>query len=411
MLPLVYLHIPKAAGTSHRQYLFQVYSENAVFWYGLNSDAERFVASEVNASAVIGGHRPLHFYPPSFNAVYSSILRDPVERAVSFFNYCSAPPVLGTESWRQQREADLKAWRDKGVDPGSMLRSIKNSHDFRREISNLQCQYLSRHGATFSGVRKTLEEEDMVVGVFDRLDLFNEFFQRELGYPIENKRKANAGTVGYSEDILAEPGLVDVIRSLNTEDQRLYDYVRFECRGIYSGTGDLTPLRAGVPRAVANACTKQVSGDLAGSNADPETSVVSKAPLKDPVEFPWGNVHIFTRGLVMLRTDSQVVVTLIVRNDAEGPLEFAGDDPGTCSIGWQFRNASGGFIESMKGVARVRQRIPAKGLKAVQVMLQVTPEQLLNERPTVIEFSLVKGDDWLRERYPLNCAWGSLLYT
>ncbi|MEZ5571596.1 MAG: sulfotransferase family 2 domain-containing protein [Halioglobus sp.] len=387
MSTLVYLHIPKAAGTSHRQYLAQVYGEDAIFWYGLNSDAGKFNPKELASAPVVGGHRPLEFFPKSFPAIYTSILRDPVERAVSFFNYCAAPPNAGTEQWKKEREAGLARWRSRGVDPESMINSIENCKQFREEISNLQCQYLSRHGANFSGVRKTLHEEDMVIGVFDQLHQFNGFFQSELAYPIENSRRANAGSAGYSARILAEPGLVELIRSLNVEDQRLYDFVRFEHGGLYAGVDSLSEARKRVP-------TLEKRSNLTATSAP----------------FDWKGVNIYCKGILQIATGKVTRVPLVIRNESRQNLIFSKEENGNSAIGWQFKDNEGKNIEKIQGIAHIEQVIPPGESKCVVVGLTLDHDPLHNEFPRSVEFSIVENNRWVREEHPLNSSW-AILYA
>ena len=87
----------------------------------------------------------------------------------------------------------------------------------------------------------------MVIGVFDKLPLFNDFLQTELNFPIENRVHANAGREGYAANIFSEPGVANLIRSLNVEDQLLYDFFRFERAGIYVGVNNVDVVRKNVP--------------------------------------------------------------------------------------------------------------------------------------------------------------------
>lgn len=383
---LVYLHIPKAAGTAQRESLGRVYGKENVFWYGRDSSATEFDIDELGSSLAVGGHRALDFYPRSFKALYTSILRDPVQRAVSFFNYCSVLTNDGPATLAKEREKELAIWRRRGLDPSSMRRSIENCEEFRREINNFQCRYLSRNGATFKGVRQTLETENMVIGVVDQLQLLDEFLQSELEFPIiEYKRKINVGSSGYSSEILAEPGLAELIRSLNSEDQRLYDFVQFECGGLYARAVIASELKQRVP-------IMQRSDNLA----------------EDSTSLNWKNVRIFSKGLLALSTEKPMLVTLVILNGTRESILFSAEDDSAYAIGWEFQDESGSYIDSIKGIARTEQAVLPGESKMVHFRFELDEDQLRGENPCNVEFSIVDNNKWMREENPFNSAWAAL---
>jgi hypothetical protein len=383
MSALVYIHIPKAAGTSHREYLTRVYGKKSIFWYGLNSESEIFNKKEVAKAPVVGGHRPLGFYPAAYKALYTSIIRDPVERAVSFFNYRTAKPSEKYDKkWVKEQESALEYWRAHGIDPASMRKSIENCEEFRRDISNLQCRYLSRHGATFTGVRKTFQQTNMIVGVFDHLQKFNGFFQSELSYAIENNLRANTASTGYSAEILAEPGLVELIRSLNAEDQRLYDFVRYEHAGLYVDADNLSEIRKQVPI--------------------PKPQSVKPAE-SEPVE--WQKVQIFSKGILKVVPGTPTEVVLIIKNGSHQKLVFSKPAGDNCAIAWHFQEKSGKQIVGLEGISQAEQVVPPGQSRQVIVSFQIEPEQVQGVKPRSIEYSIVEKNRRVRDEFPLNSSW------
>jgi len=382
MSALVYLHIPKVAGTSHRQYLEQVYGEEAMFWYGLDSEAAKFSQRELDSARIVGGHRPLKFYPKSYRALYTTLLRDPVERAVSLFNYRSAQPRAGAPEWKKQREAEVEHWRSKGVDPSSMIRSIEKCPKFRRELQNYHCYYLSRHGATFAGVRKTLQEENMIIGLTEQFQQFNDFLRTEFLYPWENKQKANAGKSGYSAEVLAEPGLVELIRSLNKEDQRLYDFVRFEHHGLYVGVEDFASVKKQLPKP---------RGELA----------------HPPEPINWKAVQLFSKGLVA-KIPGKLRIPLVIQNGTTQELVFSTKDRSGSAIGWQFRDATSKAIASLQGIAYIDQIIPPRGINQLIIELSLDEDNFRRESPRSVEFSFVENNRQVRDEFPMTSCWAVL---
>jgi hypothetical protein len=233
---LVYLHIPKSAGTSYRYYFTKAYGKENVFWHGLDGNPWWFRPKKIASKSVIGGHKTLSFYPKKFDALYAAVVRDPVERVASYFNYCTTPGASPNPAWRIEREKYLKNWQKHGVCSSSLAKSIRNSKKFRKAISNTQCAYLSRYGATLEGVHRTLKEEKMVIGAFDQLSGFDHYLQSELGLRLENQPRANVGHQGYTHEILSDTETIELVKALNQEDQALYDFIASDCAGLYDNT-------------------------------------------------------------------------------------------------------------------------------------------------------------------------------
>lgn len=382
---LVFLHIPKAAGTSHRTYLHRVFGKDGLFWYGLYSDATEFDAKQIGSCYALGGHHPLTFYPRSFDALYSSVVRDPVERAVSFFNFCTETPKSEDLNYIKERERAQEKWRKLGIDRSSMSRSIERCDVFRQEISNYQCSYLSRYEPTFEGVLKTLKEENMVIGIFEDLPLFNKFLQEELNFPVENRARANVARDGYSSNILSEPGITNLISSINVEDQLLYDFLRNECGGLYVGADNISSVRGNVPT-------------IENSN-NPDNTL-------DP--FNWFHVQLFGKGIMRVDSNGTVLANLAISNSSNRRLAFTKFKDESRSIGWRVLK-KGVQVENLRGTVKIEQNIPAGDLRLISVSHTVNHEILLHEGADAIEYSIVDGSDWLNQKYPLNSAWLTLV--
>src|SRR6056297_237368 len=383
---LVYLHIPKSAGTSQRAYLFKVYGEENVFWYGLDSDRETFDRRETAEYPVIGGHRPLSFYPRNFNAVFSAVVRDPVDRAISYFNYCTSPPTSGRDTWKQQQNRALEYWRENGVDPASMLRSIENCAEFRNNISDVQCAYLSRNKPTLAGVKRTLEKERFIVGLFDQLDKFNDFLQLELDFQLVNGVKANVGAPGYSSGISSEPGLIDLIRELNKEDEALFDFLRDEHAGLFVSAGELSDIKSRVRDF-------QVESNLQSESA---------------AGFDWSDAHLFSKGLVKLQPGERVSVPISILNASRQNLVLVGGQKRSCTIGWQLMDEAGSPIDGARGRVQVKATVAPGQMGLVHAEVLVGEDTPSPDNAKWIEFCLVDGDTWMNTKYPLNSCWARI---
>jgi hypothetical protein len=237
---LVVLHIPKTAGTSLHGAFRRYYGRDRVFWFGDDCPAEtrRYPADLVGDRPVAGGHKPLSFYPGDIDPLFCAVLRDPVERAVSLFAYYTRPELAREEHGRMAREKILERLLAQGIEPGSMTRSIRQCRAFRREISNVQCAYLSRSRATFQAARDSLEGQDFVLGTLAHYGRFHDYLGDLLEWPLEQPGTQNRSRGDYAGEYLDDPELVALVRELNREDDRLLEWVTREHGGLYVNLRD-----------------------------------------------------------------------------------------------------------------------------------------------------------------------------
>lgn len=237
---LVFLHIPKAAGTSQRYEFDEYVGTEHVFWIGIDSPPGvlRYPRSRIGDSLVVGGHKQLTFYPSGLDPLYCAILRDPTARAISLFAYYTRPELAITEQGRKSRADLRKLMLGKGIDPDSMLKSIGNCQPFRQEISNYQCSYLSRGKATFSAVLESLRDHDSLIGTVSNYDRFHRELWALLGRRDVTPARVNKSMDNYANTFLQDEELVSLIGELNKEDQKLVDWVENEHRGIWLNLKD-----------------------------------------------------------------------------------------------------------------------------------------------------------------------------
>ena len=164
---VVFIHIPKTAGTSQRALFYHNYGQENVFWFGVQGRPSRWVPSRIVLSRLmdfdaVGGHRSFRFFRHIDQRVlFASVVREPVARVASLYNYFRS----------RIAEPNRTGWLWSGLDPHSIVRTIFECQRFRREISNSQCKYLSG-GNTFAQVQSVLESRNFVVGSFDDLGSF-----------------------------------------------------------------------------------------------------------------------------------------------------------------------------------------------------------------------------------------------
>ncbi|MCP5204725.1 MAG: sulfotransferase family 2 domain-containing protein [Pseudomonadales bacterium] len=256
---LVFLHIPKTAGTSQQTMFNEHYGRDSVFWIGRDCDPDirRYPAGLIGARPVVGGHKHLAFYPRNLDALYCALVRDPVQRAISLFVYYTRPELADSERERRIREAHIREWQRRGLDADSMSASIRNCRPFRREISNFQCRYLSRGRARFASVCKSLQGHDFLIGSVAHHQLFHDRLAELLDWVPAPPLQANRSRDDYARGFLQDAELVALIAELNGEDDKLVRWVQAEQGGLWSSVADLhqrrrrlwaLPLRPGMRR-------------------------------------------------------------------------------------------------------------------------------------------------------------------
>lgn len=237
MMPpeLVFLHIPKTAGTSVHYALRRYYGADQVFWFGVDGPAalRRFPRKLIGDRQLVGGHKPLRFYPARIDPLYCAVVRDPVARAISLFGYYARPELARAEKEQQVRARHLRGLQDKGLDPESMVNSIRHCRAFRREITNIQCEYLSRGRPKFVNVRKSLGEQDFVVGTVERFGEFHHCLGDLLEWPAEAPGLHNRSRSNYAAKYLQDDELIALIKELNAEDEKLVQYIEAEHQGLW----------------------------------------------------------------------------------------------------------------------------------------------------------------------------------
>jgi hypothetical protein len=239
---LVFLHIPKTAGTSQLNAFSQNYGAGNVFWIGKDCapDIWRYPRAQVGQRFVVGGHKRLSFYPRRLDPLYCALLRDPIERAISLFVYHTRPDLAVIEPWSdgQARSQLLEKLLARGIDPDSMLNSIRDCRPFRQQISNYQCRYLSRGRATFAAVRRSLEGRDVAIGTVASYDRFQRELWDLLDWTQEAPARVNRSQDNYAAPYLQDEELVARIGALNSEDRALLQWVETQHAGLWLQLAD-----------------------------------------------------------------------------------------------------------------------------------------------------------------------------
>jgi hypothetical protein len=241
----IFLHIPKAAGTSFRAILWDITDPENRFWYGMDTSPQVNSYSELNLEGkqFIGGHKGIKFYPRDSPNLYCSLIREPVARVVSLFSYYTRPESAVDERSSKRRSKQLERWLEHGIDPTSIVRSLETCTPFRNEVENHQCAYLGREGRSFDSVLETITTNNFLVGDSNQIYLLVAQLSQMFSWPDTRTIRGNVTREGGHDGILDEPGAEELIRELCSEDQKLYDFVTRDNNGLFKNTPSETILR------------------------------------------------------------------------------------------------------------------------------------------------------------------------
>lgn len=241
---LIHCHMPKTAGSAlnRRVFLPRFAPERAWLAYGVAVERRRIleVKDAPDRPAFIAGHVPFGFADPlEREVVHVSVLRDPVDRVVSFLNYVAVADRHGA---RRKFDEDMQALARK--DPSRFAEKILGQDHVRIRQSNTMVRLAS--GMPHLGKRmpgywrlgvamKRLHQSDYLVGLQDRFDEFAAFLadycdERGIG------RRARATSTDDDADkrfdkVIRQSDLsaktLEMIRGMNSLDMRFFETAGF----------------------------------------------------------------------------------------------------------------------------------------------------------------------------------------
>lgn len=123
LVPAIFLHIQKTAGTSIIETVRTHYG-NSIMTHG---DFSNRKPEDVRNVAFISGHFGFSFAKPFMQNRYSfSILRDPVERILSLYYFCRSRDASEYPIYRLAQTLDIESFLEQGMYPGRIHSHIWN---------------------------------------------------------------------------------------------------------------------------------------------------------------------------------------------------------------------------------------------------------------------------------------------
>jgi hypothetical protein len=223
---VIFLHIPRTAGTTLNRIIDRHYRKD--FIYTLWIDGSLDVFKELNSTRrseirVLRGHAGfgLHKFVPG-TAAYFTILRNPIERAISYYYFIRRTPHHYCYDLATSDDMDLKGFLESKADPmadNAQTRLIAGL-ETGQEIGFGECTE-----ELLEAAKRNLRENISVVGLTEEFDTTLLLLRKAFGWQRLFYARQNVSVNRPPKRALSQATL-HAITDTNTLDLKLYQYAQ-----------------------------------------------------------------------------------------------------------------------------------------------------------------------------------------
>ncbi len=217
--PLIFLHIPKAGGTTFNDILKREFRFKKIYSLKYNDveDFKKLSSDKHKKISLLKGHFPFGLHSYFENPHYVTFLRNPISRFISYYNYLLKTP----RHYLYERVALSKM---------SMLDFVQS--DLTVEIDNCQLRYLTGTSDPINTLTNSLLEEAKInltsyfeIGITERFDesvisIINRLDWKSKPYYVQ-KNKART-----TKKETIDPAIIKIITERNKLDIELYNWAQ-----------------------------------------------------------------------------------------------------------------------------------------------------------------------------------------
>lgn len=221
---LLYIHVPKTAGTTMKMILEWLYPWHQIFWAKsadyVQAKTKKLTETQLENISIIAGHSPfgMHNYFPHGQYQYFTFLREPISRFISQYNFLRRSPGHRLYPYIRDKGFGLKDFLDNGV--------FRNFNIQTHWLTGIDKAYFREGNQSQEVVNKAInniERDFAFVGLNDHFDEGLILLKRLFGWSTPFYAKKN---VTSSKDKTAEfdQELIDQIKEANQMDLQVYEY-------------------------------------------------------------------------------------------------------------------------------------------------------------------------------------------